>query len=96
VVFGVLLRVQVEVFSDYDTEFIESEQNHYNTYYFNDSDTENTPLMPSESAVTSASAGATTITGQRSGGANVSAGASGKAQNRRGSGAFQIDADERI
>jgi hypothetical protein len=95
VVFGVLLRVQVEVFSDYDTEFIESEQNHYNTYYFNDSDTENTPLMPAESAA-SASAGASAITGQRGGGANVSAGASGKAQNRRGSGAFQIDADERI
>jgi hypothetical protein len=85
----------VEVFSDYDTEFIESEQNHYNTYYFNDSDTENTPLMPTESAV-SASAGVSTVTGQRSGSANINAGASGKAQNRRGSGAFQIDADERI
>jgi hypothetical protein len=94
-VFGVLLRVQVEVFSDYDTEFIESEQNHYSTYYFNDSDTENTPLMPGESAA-SGNVIASATAGQRRGSANVSAGASGKAQNRRSSGAFEIDVDERI
>lgn len=40
-----------ETFSDYDTEFIESEQNNYATYYFHDSadEGETTPLVRSAS-----------------------------------------------
>lgn len=40
-----------DTFSDYDTEFIESEQNNYATYYFNDSgdEGETAPLVRSGS-----------------------------------------------
>ena len=85
-----------EVFSDYDTEFIESAQNNYATYYFQDSDGEESPLIPSSREDRSSTSGAQlSSAGSSSKHAQSRGGGSQKAKARSSSFGL-IDADERL
>ena len=84
-----------EVFSDYDTEFIESAQNNYATYYFQDSDGEESPLILSSRDDRSSTSGAQLSSAGSSKHTHSRGGGSQKAKARSSSFGL-IDADERL